>query len=111
MPVAWNAQVIGAANIRAKFECMVAAQVRPVIDELNLALIFAQRAIACRDVERITEIEPGHTVDKEGRHAARKGVIIEARNANIFGRRGLRLSWINVHAITIEAEPEIGQPI
>src|SRR5262245_36046438 len=111
MAVAGYAQVIGAAYVGAELECVVAMLIRPVIDELNLPLVLAQRTVARRDAQRVAEVETCHAVNEEGWHASGEVVVVQTRNARVFRRSGLPLPRIDIHAIAVKAEAEVGRPV
>ena len=57
MPVARNAQVQRVADVGAELDGVVALELRPVVDELELPLVLAQRAVAARELQRVAEVE------------------------------------------------------
>ena len=44
--IAWNAQIHGIAHVSAELELMVAADLGPIIDELELLFVLDQRTVA-----------------------------------------------------------------
>ena len=116
MPVARNPQVHRVANIRAELDRVVAPQARPVVDELELTFVLAQRAVAPRELQGIPEIElvsriatRSVAVEEKRRHPSSEIVEVQAGNPGVSRRIGVTATWIDVDAITKPAEPEVGQ--
>jgi hypothetical protein len=114
MLVAGHSQVVSLADIGAELERMVALNLRPVVDELDLLFVLDQWAIAPVDVERIAKLKEAIAivVDEERGHATRKCLIeVQAGNPRIRSGTGRKPVWHNMHLIAEEAEAEIREQI
>jgi len=114
MLIARNAQVVGAADVGAKFEGVVALNLGPVVDELDLFLIFVQRAVTAVHAQRVAELKQvvAVIVDEECRHAAGVGFVeIQSRDARIRGWAGVEAVRDNIHFVAEETEAEIREQI
>src|SRR5437879_1281610 len=114
MLVAWDAQVASLADVGAELEGVVALDLRPVIDELDLFLIHNQRAVTAVDSQSVAELEKviAIVVDEEGRHPSGKGCVqIDAGNSRVLGRRGLQAVGDHVDLVAEKAEAEVGQQV
>ena len=54
--IAGYAQVAGAADISTKFERVIAPDLGPVVDSLELALVFDQRAVTTADIQAFAPV-------------------------------------------------------
>src|ERR1700683_2558765 len=91
MAVARYAQVLRETYIGAHFESVVAMNLGHVINELELAFCFRERAVALVDAERVTEqsLVADRVIDIEGRQARSvRGVRVQARDTRGQGRFG-----------------------
>src|SRR5204863_7066369 len=92
MLVARDAQITSLADVGAELESVVALDLRPVVDELDLFLVLDQRAIAPVDSQSVAELEQvvAIVVDEKRRHPSGKGCVqIHAGNSRVLGGRRL----------------------
>src|SRR5512140_2654910 len=91
MAVARHAKVVRLPDVRAELEGVVALDLRPIVDELDLLLIFDQWAIAAIHPKRIAKLEGcwvAVAVDEKRRHArVEVSVDVQARDPGILCRR------------------------
>src|SRR5204863_332725 len=84
MLVARDAQITSLANIGAELESVVALDLRPVVDELDLLLVLDQRTVARVDSESVAELEQVIAVVVEVNGARSRVVRL------VFGSRHVR---------------------
>src|SRR5919106_2564789 len=116
MPIAWNPEIHRAANVRPELDGVVAEELRPVVDELELPLVLTQRAVAARELQRVTEVElvsrvaaRSVAVQEEGRHPPAEIIDVQSRNAGVRRRVDIAAARVDVDAVAEPAESEIGQ--
>ena len=116
MPVARNPQVHRVPDIGAELDGVIALELRPVVDELELPLVLTQRTVAARELQRVAEVElvariaaRAIAVEEKRRHAPAEIIDVQSGNARIG--RGVRIAAarIDVDAIAEPAESHVGQ--
>src|SRR5262245_7005422 len=88
MRVAGHAQVVGAANVGAELESVIADELRRVADELELVLVLIERAVAAVDAQAGAEIRVRNSValDESGEKAGTEVVEVETLDAGLLSR-------------------------
>ena len=88
VPIAWNAQILCMAQVRAPFPCVIAKEVSPIVDHLELVLFLVQRTITAAHAQGVANIEPTRAIDVEKWNSRCRLVHMQAGNARIGrGRR------------------------
>src|SRR5690349_10648580 len=94
MLIAGNPQIARIANVRAKLDLVVALNLRPVIDELELVFLLNQRTIAAVDSQPIAKVAesasladladilpiPARLPHEKCRLIGRKSIKVQTRN-------------------------------
>src|ERR1041384_1216255 len=114
MLIARHPQIVSLANVGAELERVIALNLRPVVDELDLLFVLDQRAIASVDAESVSELEQivAVVVDEARRHASGKGFVqVQPRDSRVAGGRCIQAIRHNVNLVTEKAKPEIRQKI
>src|SRR5205085_4332042 len=109
MPVARNAQVHSMANVRADLDSVVAVELRPVVDELELPFVLAQWAVAARELQGVPEVElvarvapRSVTIQEKRRHPAAEIIHVQSGHGRIS--RGVHAAAARIHVDPV-AEP------
>src|SRR6266403_5916700 len=109
MRIAGYAQVVSIANVSAKFDGVLAANVRPIVYELILMFLLGERAVALIHVQRIAkkELRGSGLLNGEGRHRGSGTVYVNAWNTGILGRCRAEAPGTDIHPVSHVAETYI----
>ena len=99
------------AQVRAPFPCVIAKEVSPIVDHLELVLFLVQRTITAVHAQGVANIEPTRAIDVEKWNSRCRLVHIQAGNARIGRGRRAETARLHVHAVPEKPKPDVGQPL
>ena len=104
-----HAQVVSIANVSAKFDGVLAADVRPIVYELILMLLLGERTVALIYVQGIAkkELRSSGLLNRKGRHCGRGAVRVNTRDAGVLGRCRAEAPGTDIHPVPHVAETYI----